>query len=71
MTNNSAAADNGAAPDHPLLHGVCAAMSSPFDDSGETLDERRLRGHVESLVFIDPGLAAPAQCGGPCSTSCG
>ena len=50
MTNNSAAADNGAAPNHPLLHGVCAAMSSPFDDSGEALDERRLRSHVESLV---------------------
>ena len=50
MTKDSAAADNGAEPDRPLLHGVCAAMSSPFDDSGETLDERRLRGHVESLV---------------------
>ena len=34
----------------PLLHGVCAAMSSPFDDSGESLDEGRLRDHVESLV---------------------
>ena len=52
MTKDSAAADNGAEPDRPLLHGVCAAMSSPFDDSGETLDERRLRDHVESLSLI-------------------
>ena len=41
---------NGTGPDRPLLHGVCAAMSSPFDDSGESVDEGRLRDHVESLV---------------------
>ncbi|HAQ22083.1 MAG TPA: dihydrodipicolinate synthase family protein [Acidimicrobiaceae bacterium] len=34
----------------PLIHGVCAAMSTPFDDSGEVLDEGRLRNHIESLV---------------------
>ena len=36
--------------DPPLLHGVCAAMSSPFDDSGESVDEGRLRDHIDSLV---------------------
>ena len=41
---------NGTGPDRPLRHGVCAAMSSPFDDSGESVDEGRLRDHVESLV---------------------
>ena len=41
---------NGTGPDRPLLHGVCAAMSSPFDDTGESVDEGRLRDHVESLV---------------------
>ena len=41
---------NGQLPDPPLLHGVCAAMSTPFDDSGESLDEGRLRDHVENLV---------------------
>ena len=45
---------NGTAPGPPLLHGVCAAMCSPFDDSGESLDEARLRDHVESLV--DAGI---------------
>ncbi|MEE2630792.1 MAG: dihydrodipicolinate synthase family protein [Actinomycetota bacterium] len=45
---------NGTAPEPPLLHGVCAAMCSPFDDSGESLDEGRLRDHVESLV--DAGI---------------
>ena len=43
---------NGTGPDRPLLHGVCAAMSSPFDDSGESVDEGRLRDHVESLVAV-------------------
>ena len=38
---------NGTAPELPLLHGVCAAMSSPFDDSGESIDEGRIRDHVE------------------------
>ena len=32
------------------LAGVNAAMSTPFDDTGERLDEGRLRDHVESLV---------------------
>jgi len=41
---------NGTAPELPLLHGVCAAMSSPFDDSGESIDEGRIRDHVESLI---------------------
>ena len=41
---------NGSGPSLPLLHGVCAAMSTPFDDSGEVLDEGRLRDHVEDLV---------------------
>ena len=41
---------NGSGPTLPLLHGVCAAMSTPFDDSGEVLDEGRLRDHVENLV---------------------
>ena len=41
---------NGTTPELPLLHGVCAAMSSPFDDSGESIDEGRIRDHVENLV---------------------
>ena len=35
----------------PLLHGVCAAMTSPFDDTGEHLDEGRLRDHIEAALF--------------------
>ena len=41
---------NGRPPEPPLLHGVCAAMSTPFDDSGESLDEGRLGDHIEYLV---------------------
>ena len=46
----------------PLLHGVCAAMGSPFDDTGETLDEGRLRDHIESL--IDAGVHGLVLCAG-------
>lgn len=46
----------------PLLHGVCAAMTSPFDDTGEHLDEGRLRDHIESL--IDAGLHGLVLCAG-------
>ena len=45
---------NGRLPEPPLLHGVCAAMSTPFDDSGESLDEGRLGDHIEYLV--DAGI---------------
>ncbi|MBT5139495.1 MAG: dihydrodipicolinate synthase family protein [Acidimicrobiaceae bacterium] len=48
--------------DTPLLHGVCAAMSSPFDDTGELLDEGRLRDHIESL--IDAGVHGLVLCAG-------
>ena len=46
----------------PLLHGVCAAMSSPFDDTGERLDDGRLRDHIESL--IDAGVHGLVLCAG-------
>ncbi len=46
----------------PLLHGVCAAMSTPFDDTGERLDEGRLRDHIESLVGA--GIDAIVLCAG-------
>ncbi len=46
----------------PLLHGVCAAMSTPFDDSGEALDEGRLHEHIESL--LDAGVHALVLCAG-------
>jgi len=46
----------------PLLHGVCAAMTSPFDDTGEHLDEGRLRDHIESL--IDAGVHGLVLCAG-------
>lgn len=49
-------------PDRPLLHGVCAAMSTPFDDTGERLDEGRLRDHIESL--LDAGVHALVLCAG-------
>ncbi len=31
----------------PLLHGICAAVSSPFDDSGERLDDGRSHDYDE------------------------
>ena len=46
----------------PLLSGVCVALSSPFDDSGETLDEGRLGDHIESM--IDAGVHALVLCAG-------
>ena len=46
----------------PLLHGVCAAMSTPFDDTGERLDEGRLRDHIESL--LDAGVHGLVLCAG-------
>ena len=46
----------------PLLHGVCAAMCSPFDDTGERLDGGRLRDHIESLV--DAGVHGLVLCAG-------
>jgi len=46
----------------PLLHGVCAAMCSPFDDTGERVDERRLRDHIENL--IDAGVHGLVLCAG-------
>ncbi|MEM9204176.1 MAG: dihydrodipicolinate synthase family protein [Actinomycetota bacterium] len=46
----------------PLLHGVCAAMCSPFDDTGEHLDEGRLRDHIESL--LDAGVHGLVLCAG-------
>ena len=36
------------------LTGVNAAMSTPFDDTGEQLDEGRLRDHIDSL--LDAGI---------------
>ena len=52
MPSDNMPSTNGSAPATapPLLHGVCAAMCSPFDDSGESLDEGRLRDHIENLV---------------------
>ena len=47
---------------HPLLHGVCAAMTSPFDDLGESLDEGRLKDHIESL--LDAGVHSLVLCAG-------
>lgn len=46
----------------PLLHGVCAAMTTPFDDLGEQLDEGRLRHHIESL--LDAGIHGLVLCAG-------
>ncbi len=46
----------------PLLHGVCAAMCTPFDDTGEHLDEGRLRDHIESL--LDAGVHGLVLCAG-------
>ena len=45
-----------------LLHGVCAAMTTPFDDVGEHLDEGRLADHVESLV--EAGIHGLVLCAG-------
>ncbi len=46
----------------PLLHGVCAAMTTPFDDLGEELDDSRLGDHIESL--IDAGVHGLVLCAG-------
>ncbi len=46
----------------PLLHGVCAAMTTAFDDVGERLDEGRLVDHIESL--LEAGVHALVLCAG-------
>ena len=47
-----------------VLSGVCVAMSTAFDDSGEELDEGRLRNHIDSLVDAEVhGLVLSAGTG--------
>ncbi len=44
------------------LNGVCAPICTPFDDSGEHVDETALRRHVD--VLVDAGVHIILACGG-------
>lgn len=44
------------------LHGVCVAMCTPFDDSGERIDEGRYKAHIDDL--IDAGVHGLVLCSG-------
>lgn len=44
------------------LHGVCAAMCTPFDASGEKLDEARYKDHIDDLLAA--GVHGVVLCSG-------
>jgi 4-hydroxy-tetrahydrodipicolinate synthase len=44
------------------LRGMCVPLCTPFDDSGERLDENALRDHIDSM--IDAGVHILLACGG-------
>ena len=44
------------------LTGVCVPICTPFDDSGEQVDETALKNHIDSM--IDAGVHIILVCGG-------
>ena len=44
------------------LRGVCAALCTPFDETGETLDETALRIHIDAM--IEAGVHGVVLCAG-------
>ncbi len=44
------------------LHGVIAALCTPFDDSGEQLDEAALRNHLDTM--LEAGVHGIVLCAG-------
>jgi len=44
------------------LKGVCVALCTPFDESGEKLDETALRNHMDSM--LEAGVHIILVCGG-------
>jgi len=46
----------------PLLKGVCVALCTPFDKTGEHLDESRLKDHIDDMLAA--GVHALVLCGG-------
>lgn len=44
------------------LRGMCVPLCTPFDDTGEHLDEGALRNHIDSM--IDAGVHILLSCGG-------
>ena len=44
------------------LKGICVPVCTPFDDSGEDLDEGALRNHIDSM--IEAGVHIVLVCGG-------
>ncbi len=44
------------------LHGVIAALCTPFDDSGEQLDEAALRNHLDAM--LEAGVHGIVLCAG-------
>ena len=44
------------------LNGICVPICTPFDESGERLDEGALRNHVDSM--IEAGVHIVLVCGG-------
>ena len=47
--------------------GICVPVCTPFDESGENLDEGALRDHIDSM--IEAGVHIVLVCGGS-SASC-
>jgi len=44
------------------LRGICVALSTPFTQDGEKLDEKALRNHIDSL--LEAGVHIVLVCGG-------
>ena len=44
------------------LEGICAALCTPFDASGERVDESALRTHIDSM--LEAGVHIILVCGG-------
>jgi 4-hydroxy-tetrahydrodipicolinate synthase len=44
------------------LAGICVPICTPFDESGETLDEKALRDHIDSM--LEAGVHIILVCGG-------
>ena len=44
------------------LHGVIAALSTPFDETGEALDEAGLRNHLDAM--LEAGVHGIVLCAG-------
>ena len=44
------------------LSGICVPICTPFDETGERLDEGALRGHIDSM--IEAGVHIVLVCGG-------